>query len=224
MVKLGGMIWARALTTNPIIWVSPREWLSIFRRSRGIWLDGLLEGAFQRLSVVVAGSLAGFHGAGLFFFAQRLAGVPQQLMGPIVSRLSAPWFSSMQGARRRILLKRLLILSSIPLVLAAVCAYELASWFLARFFGEQWRDSITVLQTMAGAIVFISLAEIVKSFLIVNHNARGILFGRLAQYSGFALVIAIYRFTDRTTTPTTLGLALSVATALAFLALLRKSL
>lgn len=222
LAKLIGMIWARALTSTPINWVRPFEWRRVFTQSRGIWLDGLLEGAFQRLSIVAASSLAGFHGAGLFFFAQRLAGVPQQLMGPIVNRLSGPWFSSLSGGNRLRLLRRMLTIAAAPLTIAAIGIYFTADWIIPTVFGDQWRESAPVLQAMAGAIVFNTLIELLKTLLIVNHNARGVLFGRVAQFSGFALVIVAYRVSDGAITPVVMGLALSCASIMAFLIMLKK--
>lgn len=211
IARLIGMVLANALTFMPIHKVAKHQWVSLFKQSRGIWLDGLLEGAFQRMTVLIASGLVGLRGAGYFFFAQRLAGVPQQLMGPVVTRMSGPWFSALKGMERLRLLRRMLTLSSIILLLGSCFVFWAAKPVIPWAFGEQWRDAIPVFQALCGMIVFLSLTEILKTYLMVNHYARGILFGRLAQFLGFAIVLLVFWLSGVGITPVVIAIGISCA-------------
>lgn len=219
--RLMGMFFANALTFMPMRKVTKRQWIALFNQSRGIWLDGLLEGAFQRMTVLIASGLVGLRGAGYFFFAQRLAGVPQQLMGPVVTRMSGPWFSSLKGSDRLRLLRRMVLLSSILLTIGASIVFWVAPPVIPWVFGDQWRDAVPVLQALCGMIVFLSLTEILKTYLMVNHDARGLLWGRLAQFLGFVLVISIFWLGGGDVTPVVIGVGISCAFLASFAVMMR---
>ena len=79
--KIGG------LTLRRIKPISLADLRLLFGETRGGWLDGVLEGSFQRLTILLAGFIGSEATAGYFFQAQRLAIVPHQLLSPIINRI-----------------------------------------------------------------------------------------------------------------------------------------
>ena len=200
-------------------WLSRRDWRGLFAEARGIWLDSVLEGAFQRITLLLAGMLGGERGAGYFFQAHRLAIVPHQFLAPVVTRLVTVWFSRIEpGPARRSGLRRLLIGTAVLLVPAAIGAVALADPIVPAIFGEPWRPVIPILIALAGMVFFLSLFEIFKAFCMVEHRSRTLFAGRVAQYGALAAVLAPAAM-GAALSMERLGLALSVAYAAAFMTL-----
>jgi len=186
----------------------------LWRHSRGIWSEGILEGIFARTVVLVSGGLYGLHGAGLFAQSQRLAMLPHQFLAPVLSRMSVNLFSRSvcRDARNRLALK--LATGAIALLSMAVAV----TWFWARelvpwLFGEHWRDAGMVLRSMIGVIFFLSLFDLARSFCYSHGWVKPILIGRVVQIVVILMAFLILQNSDISH----LGWLLSIAYASSFL-------
>ncbi|NJD34682.1 MAG: hypothetical protein FIA96_07615 [Betaproteobacteria bacterium] len=215
-----GLYLAGGATWFKLRWIRFREWRHLLRQSRGNWLDQAMEGLFGRLVVLLAGWVGGEKGAGIYFQAQRLAGVPHQLLTPVVSRLSLNWFSRETDfdTRRR---KRslLLVYMSAPLVVGALLAVALSDWLVPVLFGKQWSEVAAVLVMMAGAMVFMSLFEILKVYCYAASRGRALFFARLAEFGGLLMPFFAF-FTEFPVNVSMLALGYSLAYAFGFLTLM----
>ncbi len=167
------------------------EWRSVTRQARGLWLEGMLEGTFARVTVLLAGAVGGASGAGLLFQARRLAVVPQQLLSPVTSRLALNWFSREPRleARRKSAL-RLLGMLGLPLVIVTAISIAFANPVVPLLFGERWEQSATLLVAMSGIVLFYAPFAIVKNLLIAERRTRYLIAARFAQFAGLALPLA----------------------------------
>lgn len=199
------------------------EWRSVARQARGLWLEGMLEGAFARVTVLLAGAVGGASGAGLLFQARRLAVVPQQLLSPVTSRLALNWFSRERGAsaRRRSAL-RLLGLLTPPLILATGLSIAFATPVVPVLFGERWNDAAGLLVAMSGIVLFYAPFAIVKNLLLAERRTRYVIAARFAQFAGLGLPLAGALF-GRAIGIEQVAIGLSVAFLLAFLTCLAFS-
>lgn len=164
------------------------EWRDLLVEVRYIWVDGIVDGGFQRLTVLVAGALGGAHGAGLFFQAQRLAIVPHQILSPVVVRLAGNVFSRIEAhGDRRATLWRVAALLALPLGLASLAVWAFASPLVPWLFGDKWSDAGHVLEAMAGMVVGYSLFELGRAYCLAQKMNVLLLLGRAAQYGIFGL-------------------------------------
>ena len=177
------------LTFLKIRFPSIAEMKNLVGEAKGIWLDGILEGSFQQVTFLLAGHIGGERIAGFFFQAQRLAVVPQQFLAPIVTRLAANWFGRTEYPvdRQKGRDKLLLVLAG-PLIIAGALTYWLADPIVPWLFGAKWAQSATLFQAMAGAVVFISLFEVLKVFCWTTKKTAVLLGGRFAQYAGLIIL------------------------------------
>jgi O-antigen/teichoic acid export membrane protein len=213
---LVGLLRLGALPRLPVRWLRPREWLAIARQTRGLWADGVLSSSFRRLVVLMAGFFAGDAGAGYFFQAQRLAGVPHQVLDPVVGRLSLNWFSREGDPRaQRRARNRILLLAALPLGMAAAITLAFADGFVPWLFGERWRAVVPVLIGLSGYLVLASLFETLKMYCIAIHRTRIVLIGRVAQYAGLLAPLGIGAALG-SPDAASVGLAISVGYAAAF--------
>ncbi len=213
---LVGLFWLGGLPRYPVRWVRPREWLAIARQSRGLYADGVLSSSFRRLVVLLAGLFAGDVGAGYFFQALRLAGVPHQVLDPVVGRLSLNWFSREGDPRaQRRARNRMLLLAALPLGLAAAITLVFADVFVPWLFGEQWRPVVSVLIGLSGYLVLASLLETLKMYCMATHRMRILLIGRVAQYAGLLAPLCIGAALG-SPDAARVGLAVSIGYAAAF--------
>lgn len=210
LASVGGLHRAR------LHWLDRADWLHVLRQVRGIWLESLLAGAFQRVSVLLAGAVGSPAAVGFFYQARRLAVVPQQLLGPVTGRMALNWFSrsSDAGTRRRSAL-RLIALVSAPLVALAGLAVALADPVVPMLFGESWRPVVPVLLQMLGVVVFYSLFGITKTYLVAARRTRYLLIGRVVQFVGLGLPFVGILF-GREVGVAHVALGLSVAYAFVF--------
>ncbi len=209
---VGGLTWRR------LRWLTWAEWRDIIREGRGIWLDGMLEGSYQRIAILLAGLVGGDRGAGFFFQAQRLAILPNQLLSPLVARVAVNLFGREARPERRKELRNRQILFLAPVLLIFTIATIMFAVPAVTFvFGETWKTSADLLIAFAGAIMFMSLFEILKSYCFVTHSMRALLLGRVAQYlmlGALPVLIGIGLSSDETTA---LALSISLGWAAAFL-------
>ncbi len=185
LVTLIGLYLIGGLTFMKLRFPTIAEMKRIVGEAKGIWLDGVLEGSFQQVTILLAGHIGGERIAGFFFQAQRLAAVPQQFLAPIVIRLAANWFGRTENPpdRQRGRDKLLLVLAG-PLIIAGMMTFWLADPIVPWLFGANWAQTAVLFQAMAGAVIFISLFEVLKVFCWTTNQTKVLLGGRFAQYTG----------------------------------------
>jgi len=197
-------------------WVRLWEWRQVLTEARGIWLDSMLEGSFQRLTVLVANAMAGAAGAGLLFQAQRLAVVPHQFLNPLTSRVMGAWFGQTEDGAARTRVRRAILVRLVPLLaVAAVLDVTLADPVVPWLFGPQWAPAAPLLVLLAGMIVFLPLFELLRAYAVATRRVRFLLAARVGQYGGFALPLLLILIWHPAGLET-LAVALSLAFALAF--------
>jgi len=170
------------------VWIDLRGWRGLARKTGGLWVDGALEGVFERLLVLFAGIFGGTAGAGLYFQARSLALLPHRLLAPVVGRLSLNWFSRAEttDARRRER-DRLLGLLLPGLVLLAVATFFLAEPVVPWLLGERFAGSAPILVHLTGMVLAYSLFASMKAYLLSARQVRLLLIARVAQFAGLAL-------------------------------------
>lgn len=212
LASMGGLTWRR------LRWLSRAEWTGIFREGRGIWLDGMLEGSYQRIAILLAGLVGGERGAGFFFQAQRLAILPNQLLSPLVARLAVNLFGREDRPEHRKKLRdRQLAMLAPALMLATILAVLFADPLVPWVFGATWMPAADLLIAFAGVIMFASLFEILKSYCFVAHALRTLFWGRVAQYlmlGTLPILLGVGLVGDETMA---LALSISIGSAVSFL-------
>ncbi len=206
-----------ALTFRPLRRISIAELSLLVREARSVWLDGVLEGGFQRLTTLAASLVSTDRETGYFFMAQSLAMRPHQLLAPLTTRVASNWYRTMPtGEERRRGRDQLLLLTGGLLVLCAVLMIWLADPLVPAVLGTQWQGAVPVLRAMAGIVVFLTLFEVLRIYAFVVRRERYVLMARIAQYTalaGFAVLPAA------TSGVVTLGIAVSAAFTVAFFVL-----
>jgi O-antigen/teichoic acid export membrane protein len=212
LAVMGGFTWRR------LRWLSRAEWSGIIREGRGIWLDGVLEGSYQRIAILLAGLVGGDRGAGFFFQAQRLAILPNQLLSPLVGRLAVNLFGRENRSEHRKQLRNRQLAMLVPiLVLATVLTVLFAVPAVTWVFGATWIKSADLLVAFAGVIMFTSLFEILKSYCFITQSMRTLFLGRVAQYlmlGALPILVGIGLVGDQTMA---LALSISLGWAAAFI-------
>jgi len=171
--------------------LSVSEWVVLYKDCKGVWLDGVMEGNFHRLTILLAGLLGGESTAGLFFQAQRLAFVPHQILAPIVSRILAVWFGQTEddGVRKagRARVLRLLFL---PLLLTGILTLLFSDPVVPWLFGENWARVADILMAMFGMVIFCTLFETLKAYCLTTRRTVTMFGGRVVQYVGLLVPTA----------------------------------
>lgn len=185
--RLGLLLRIGAIPRWPLRWVTLADWRVILRGTRVPWLDGIVDGGFQRLTVLAVGSLCGVHDAGLFVQAQRLAMVPHQLLSPVVVRLAGNLFSRIEGHGALRTLERVALLLSLPLLAGAAGAWAFGDPVVPWLFGQGWQEAGPVLSAMAGVVIGFTLFELCRSYCLAQRRNTLLLAGRVAQYAVFAI-------------------------------------
>jgi len=225
VIELFGLWKIGGLTLRRIKPLSPSDIRMLFVEARGGWLDGVLEGSFQRLSILLAGFIGGDTTAGYFFQAQRLAVVPHQFLAPIINRILAVWFGRTEDRwQRRSGRNRMLWYLFFPLLFGGVLTVLFADPVVPWLFGETWARVADIVIAMTGMIIFFSLFETLRVYCLTARHTRKIFFGRIVQYIGL-LVPTAAGFVGWIHADVSLAIGLSAAYSLAFivvLALLHK--
>ena len=217
LLGVGGLAAVGGLTVRPVRLLTVADWRHLFREARGVWLDSVLEGSFQRWTILLAGWLGGDAAAGLFFQAQRLAVVPQQLLAPVVNRIMVNWFGRTENPLERVRGRnRLLRTIAAPLALAGILTALFADPVVPWLFGERWAGAADLFAAMSGMVAFFSLFETLKSYCLATRQAAKVLAGRVVQYAGL-LVPAAAGFAGWLGAGVSLAIGLSTAYVLAFL-------
>jgi O-antigen/teichoic acid export membrane protein len=210
LFKVGGV------TLRRIRLLSVEEYKTLYYQSRGIWLDGLLEGTFQRLTILIAGYMGGDAVAGILFQAQRLAGIPHQVLTPFVNRIVMNWFSRTEDAARREHGRNYAVIAIlVPLTIAAFVTGLYAEQFVPWLLGDSWSAVSSMLVGLTGMIVFISPFEILRAYCVAIHHTRKVLIARIAQHIGLLVPIGMVPL-GMITINAGLPIGLSIAYAAAF--------
>lgn len=185
----GGLAAAGGLTLMRPRILAVSDWRRVLDDVKGIWLEGALEGAFQRATVLVAGAVASAGAVGFLYQARRLAVVPQQLLSPVTSRVLLNWLRE-SDAPRAILVK-VLALFVAPLAAVALACVVFADPVVPWLFGEAWAPVARLLVLMVGVVVFYSLFAVTKTYLIATRHTRYLLIARVFQWVGLALPLGL---------------------------------
>lgn len=200
-------------------WPSWAEWRRVLRNVRGIWLDSVLEGSFQRLVLLTVSAVGGLTGAGLFYQANRLAVVPQQFLQPVTSRVLFTWLAR-QGDEsvRRAGCRKALLLLALPLSVAALVVWLWADPLVPLIFGAAWAPAAAILAALVGVILAVLPFEVLRSYAVASRRVRLLLVARLVQYAAFLLPLAPFWWNGAQEVER-VAWALSASCAAAFLAL-----
>ncbi len=216
-VNLFGLWKVGGLTLRRVRFLGLGEWMALYKDARGAWADGIMEGNFQRLIILLAGVFGGEVTAGLFFQAQRLAFVPHQVLSPIIYRVLANWFGRTEDAAARIKGRnKFLLLLFSPLVFAAILTVLFANPVVPWLFGESWASVSDILVAMCGMVVFCTLFETLKAYCLSTRQSVTLFKGRIVQYVGLLLPTAA-GFAGWLSTDIALAVGLSTAYFLAFI-------
>ncbi len=216
ILRLGGLASIRGLTIERFRFPTTMEWRQVLSECRAIWVDGVLENSFQRILVLVAGIFGGERGAGLFFFAQRLAGVPLQLLSPISGRLTANWLSRNEDrVRRRQSFSRILFWLAAMTLPGAALGVAIAEPIIPWLFGPAWYDAVPIFIALSGMIVFMALFEAIKTYAYVEGAGFVLLAARIGQFSALGMVLAV-SLSFKVENGLALGLAVSASAFAAF--------
>lgn len=195
LLLVGSMGAVGGLHRERLYWLGSEDWRRLLREVRGIWLEGVLDGAFQRVSLLLAGAVGTAGGVGFFYQARRLAFVPQQLLAPVTGRMTLTWLSGeREPAAQHRLLRRLGMGLALPLAGVAALSLGYAEVIIPLLFGDGWRPAAKLLESMTGVIVFYSLFGVMKTYLIATHRMRLLLAARLLQWAALLLPLAPWLF------------------------------
>lgn len=198
-----------------LTWPRLQEWRGVFREARSAWIDSILEGVFQRFTIIAVGLIAGERGAGLFSMAQRLAVLPHQVIQPL-GRVAVNWFSRGDAPlNRRAGRDQLIRILLLPLFVAALVMVVVAEPLVPWMFGEHWRDAVPALMAMAGATIFMTIYEITRGYALVVKQTPALLWARAAQFGAFGAGVSFAWITGQAQLVYA-GAGLSAAFALAF--------
>lgn len=191
------------------------EWNAILRNIKGVWLDAVLDSSFSRIVMILAAYVGGEKGAGYLLQAYRLAGVQHQLLAPLAGRISFNWFSRQNSyAKRYGGLKLLIGYLSIPSALGAITIFLFAEKLVPFFFGDVWTPAAHLLVSLTGYIMFVSLFDLLRVFLIATYQTNFLLAMRTAQYFGIGIIM-LPLLAGVTLTENNLSIGVSVAYTLA---------
>ncbi len=193
------------------------EWLFLYRNTRGVWLDGVMEGNFHRLTILIAGFLGGEAAAGFFFQAQRLAAVPNQFLSPIIHRIILNWFGRIEDpTTRKTGRDKVLKFIFLPLLTAGIFTALFADPIVIWLFGESWARVAVILVAMSGMVCFWTLFETLKIYCMVTRQSITMFSSRIVQLSGL-LIPTLIGYGGWLSADIALGAGLSVAYFLAFI-------
>jgi len=162
----------------------------------GIWLDGVAEQMYYRLTILLLGAIASEKEVGIFFQARRLASVPTELMMPVTSRMAYNYFSQkVQGGERLRKLGMLLIVELIVLTISAGILIVWGQELILLLFNEQWLPIFSVLIALLGYLVLQPVFETLKSFAMAENRVGWfVVLGRTFQYLSLIVGYIAYSF------------------------------
>ena len=208
--RLSGLVCVGGMVKFRMRRLCLHDWNALYRKFRGIWLDGWLEQFFERLVILLVGWMGGEKAAGYFLQAGRLAGTPHNLLAPATERVAYNYFSHRVAPGRGTQgLKQTLAVQLIFLGTVGIAVFFLASPLIPMLFGLQWEPAVPLLQAMTGIILARSPFGTLRAWFMAKKRMRPfVLLGRGSQYlalAGAAWMILVYQM------PSTLTLAIGVS-------------
>jgi O-antigen/teichoic acid export membrane protein len=189
----GGLRQVGGLRRLPLRWLSPEDWAVYLDRLKGFWADGLLERSYDRMVVLIVGTVAGEETTGYFYQARRLAVTPNQILEPFSHRMAFNLFSHRISPERRYQVLQLGLLGG-GLMLAIVAAgiFAFADPVIPWVFGEGWEPVVPLLQAMIGVVVGMPLLGTLQAYFMAQNRMRPfMLWGRGVQYLTIAAAAAV---------------------------------
>jgi O-antigen/teichoic acid export membrane protein len=182
--RVGGL---RGLPTR---WLSIDDWVAYFERLKGFWADGLLERSYDRIVVLLVGTLAGEETTGYFYQARRLAITPNQILKPFSHRLAFNYFSHRVSFDQRYrVLQYGLASGGLMLAFVGFGVYVFADPIIPWVFGSGWGPVVPFLQAMVGVVIGMPLFGTLKAYFMAQNRMRPFMvWGRGTQYATIALV------------------------------------
>jgi O-antigen/teichoic acid export membrane protein len=180
-----GMWQIGTLGSFPIRLISMKEWKGFLRRVRGFWGDSLFEQSFRRLLFIVSGALASEKTTGYLFQARRLAVIPNQLIGPVTSRLGLNYLSNLDTEMKEKRLTQAVVLIGTLMIPVCGGAWLLADPLIPLVFGRDWQPVVPLLLLMTGVIAIHPMLETIKTYFMSKNNMTPfMILGRGGQYGG----------------------------------------
>ena len=192
LIGLAALAAVGGVTLRRLTLMTVDDYRQIYRDARGAWVDGALEGTFQRLSILLAGYVGGDGIAGYLFQAQRLAALPQMVLAPFTNRVSVNWFARVEDGKARSAGRdRALRWLFAGLSVAAVATVLLAADIVPWLFGEAWRPAAAMMVAMAGFIVFAAPFDLLRGYCVAVRQMRRLAIGRVVQHVALAVPLVL---------------------------------
>lgn len=194
-------------------------------RLRGLWVDGLLEQAMERVILLFVGAAAGTSGAGYFYQARRLALIPGQLFDPIASRFAYAYFANRVAESERLtVLRRSFALAFVALLTTVAAVFAFAPTLVPLVYGRTWQPAVPILFGLSGMVVGATLMGLLKShFYATFQISQLITLGRVPFALTF-LVAAMSLMATGQANAFALSVAVSGAYCISILLLATRSL
>jgi O-antigen/teichoic acid export membrane protein len=127
----------------------------------------------QRIDQILVGSILGTSSLGFYTFAFNLAAQPGTRINPAVSRVAFPALAATQDNLQRLQrgfldIVRLLTTVNAPVLLGLAAV---APSLVPAVFGEQWRDSVVLVQLLCGVSLMRSIGNPIGSLQLARGRA-----------------------------------------------------
>jgi O-antigen/teichoic acid export membrane protein len=185
LIAVGGLV---SMRPKAMSW---SDWRALWRDARAVWLDSVLEGVFQRISVLAATVLTGAYGAGLVFQAQRLAVMPHQLAHQFLRAAVAWSVRTASGADRLLIYRRLFIVFALALTPLAILLAFYSDPIVPFLLGTHWAPAAFVLSAMSLMIPCLTLYELLRAYAMNEKRDRLLLGARVVQLGSFIAIFAV---------------------------------
>lgn len=196
--RLSGLAWVGGLESFKVRWLSSEEWRFVFQKVRGFWFEGWLTQIFERLVIVLLGTLEGQQITGYFFQARRLAMTPHQLLEPVTSRILFNFLSHRASPERGIQVLRQVVIWQAPLLISiAILAIIGADPIIPWIFGSGWEPVVPIFQAMVGVLICMTPFYTLGAYFKAQNNMWPfIVFGLGFQYIAIGVTLLITSFAN----------------------------
>lgn len=156
------------------LWTFSRDsFRRLFRFSGYVFAAGLLEAIYQNGHTMLVGKLFGVRDLGFFNRANSTQQLAVELPSGVVSRVTFPLYSSLNGDRKKLhdtvrLSVRSIMLVTSPLMFGLAI---LSEPFIRLVFGDQWGPAVPILQVLCIGGLFFPLHDVNVSFLKAQGKA-----------------------------------------------------
>lgn len=169
---------------------TPKTFLEITKKIKGIWFEGALEQSFTRLTLIGASYVSNSAGVGIFSQSMRLSYLLDQFISPVYARFSLNWFSRTESFNKRLsvmyfMIFALLIINS----LVVIFLYYFIESIVLLLYGEQWADVASTMIYLFGLIIFRSPFEALKAYCYSQKILNIVYVARVIQFAILGLAI-----------------------------------